>query len=288
MKRLSLIVLVFCIALPMTAMKIPSQVKKSVAFIFVKDSVNRLSPVGTGFFMLLNAQQNGDTANFGYLVTTKSSVRTMNGKYYDSVYIRINRKDGYSDTLIIPLTLNGVPRYFVHPDSTVDLAMVPAYPDAGRYDFLFTPVNMIASVDFLRKEIISEGDEFFSAGMLSSHIGLFKNIPAVRFSRMIQLSEEKYPVLNNYSELFVIDSPFSIGSNGSPLYYYVPATKDSAGSAKFLLAGVVSGHFPRSLIERTGLTSVVPGYRLTEMMNLPAVAEERDKEFQRLQQGKKK
>ena len=288
MKLRSLIVLIFCTALPLFAVKIPSQVKKSVAFIFMKDSTNRLQPTGTGFFMLLNAQQNGDTANFGYLVTTKGSVRTMNGKYYDSVYIRINRKDGYSDTLIIPLTLNGVPRYFVHPDSTVDLAMVPAYPDAGRYDFLFTPVNMIASVDFLKKEIISEGDEFFSTGMLSSHIGLFKNIPAVRFSRMIQLSEEKYPVGGSYSELYVIDSPFSTGSNGSPLYYYVPATKDSAGSAKFLLAGVVSGHFPRSLFDRTGLTSVVPGYRLMEMMSLPAVAAERDKEFQRLQQGKKK
>jgi hypothetical protein len=288
MKLRSLIVLIFCMALPLFAVKIPSQVKKSVAFIFMKDSTNRLQPSGTGFFMLLNAQQNGDTANFGYLVTSKSSVRTMNGVYLIRSISGSTGRDGYSDTLIIPLTLNGVPRYFVHPDSMVDLAMVPAYPDAGRYDFLFTPVNMIASVDFLKKESISEGDEFFFTGLLSSHIGLFKNIPAVSFSRMIQLSEEKYPVGGSYSELYVIDSPFSSGSNGSPLYYYVPATKDSAVSAKFLLAGVVSGHFPRSQIERTGLTCIVPGYRLMEMMNLPTVAGEREKEFQRLQQGKKK
>ncbi len=288
MKLRSLIVLIFCASIPLFAVKIPSQVKKSVAFIFMKDSTNRLQPVGTGFFMLLNARQNGDTANFGYLVTSKSSFKRSNGTMFDSVFIRINRKDGYSDTLIIPLTLNGVPRYFVHPDSTVDLAMVPAYPDAGRYDFLFTPVNMIASLDFLKKEMITEGDEFFSTGMLSSHIGIFKNIPAVRFSRMIQLSEEKYPVASSFSELYVIDSPFSTGSNGSPFYYYVPASKDTAVSAKFLLAGVISDLYPRSITEKTGLTAVVPGYRLLEMMNLPAVAAEREKEFLQLQQGKKK
>ncbi len=284
----SLIILIFCMALPLFAVKLPSQVKKSVAFIFMKDSTNRLQPSGTGFFVLMNTHLNGDTANFGYLVTSKNSFRTLNSMPVDTVYIRINRRDGFSDTLIIPLRNGGTPRFFVHPDSTVDIAMVPAYPDAGRYDFLFTPVNMIAPVDFLKKESISEGDEFFSTGMLNAHIGIFKNIPTVRFSRMLQLSDEKYQLGDGFSELYVIDEPFSSGSNGSPLYYYVPAPKDTSISAKFLLAGVISGHYPRSQTERTGLTAVIPGYRLLEMMNLPAVAAEREKEFLQLQQGKKK
>ncbi len=291
MKLRSLVVLLFCTSLPLFSAKIPSQVKKSVAFIFVKDSVNRLNPVGTGFFVLMNAQQNGDTANFGYLVTTKSSFKRQNGTFYDSLYVRINRKDGYSDTLIIPMIQNGVPRYFVHQDSTVDLAMVPAYPEMSRYDFLFTPVNMIASIDFLKKESIGEGDELFSTGMLNSHIGLFKNIPAVRFTRIVQISEEKYQAGKTFTELYVIESPFSSGSNGSPLYYYTASVRDTGTAivaAKFLLAGIISGHYLNASGERTGLTSAVPAYKLIELMNTPAAAEERNKEFLRLHQGKKK
>jgi len=139
--------------------KIPFQVKKSVAFIFAKDSSKRLIPQGTGFFVLLKDNQNADTTNFGYLVTTRNAITKQNGLFFDTVYIRINRKDGYSDTLTIPLVQNGMPRYFLHPDSAVDLAMVPAFPDGNRYDFLFTPVGMIAPLDFFKKENITEGDE---------------------------------------------------------------------------------------------------------------------------------
>ncbi|MFZ4620059.1 MAG: hypothetical protein ACOYNS_05850 [Bacteroidota bacterium] len=287
----SMTVLLFCVSLPLFALKVPLQVKRSVAFIFAKDSTNRLTPTGTGFFVLLNAQQNGDTANFGYLVTSKSSFMRQNGSFYDSLYLRINRKDGYSDTLIIPMIQNGSPRYFVHQDSTVDLAMVPAYPDMNRYDFLFTPVSMVAPIDFLKKESIAEGDELFSTGMLNSQIGLFKNIPAVRFSRIVQFSEEKYRLGKTFTELYLIDTPFSGGSNGSPLYYYTPAAKDTGNRTvpvKFVLAGIISGHFLNANGERTGLTSVVPAYKLTDLMNAPAVAEERNKEFERLQSTKKK
>lgn len=286
----SLIVMLFCAALPVLAAKTPTQVKKSVAFIFVKDSANGLTPVGTGFFVLMSAQKNGDTANFGYLVTSKRTIRRPGGPAYDSLYLRINRRDGYSDTLIIPMKQNGLPRYFVHQDSTVDLAMVPAYPDMNRYDFLFTPVNMIAPVDFLKQESITEGDELFTTGMFSGHIGQFKNIPTVRFSRIVQISDEKYKEGKIFTEHFVIESPFSSGSNGSPLYYYTPAVKDSGNRmlpTKFMLVGIISGHFLNVHGEQNGFTTVVPAYKLTELMNALPVAEERNKEFERLQSRRK-
>ncbi len=270
--------------------KIPSQVKKSVAFIFVKDSSKRLTPQGTGFFVLLKANQNADTANFGYLVVTQNTLKKNNGSFFDTVYIRINRKDGYSDTLVVPLYEKGVPRFFLHPDSTVDLAVVPAYPDLNRYDFLFTPVGMIAPLDFFKRENIVEGDEVFYMGMLDSHIGIFKNIPIVRFGKIAQLSDEKYLVEKGYTELYLVEAIISKGNNGSPLYYYTASNKDTGNNiipAKLFLAGIVSENYGEDKNDN-GLVNVVPAYKLTELLTIPAVVKEREKEFARMTNAKLK
>lgn len=271
--------------------KFPSQVKKSVTFIFTKDTSNRLSPQGTGFFILMKSNQNNDTANFGYLVTTKSTLKKNPVSFFDTVYIRINRKDGYSDTLIIPLYSNSGPRYFPHPDSTVDLVIIPAYPDLNRYDFLFTPVGMIAAMDFMKKENISEGDEVFYTGMEPSHFGIFKNIPIVRFGKIAQLSEEKYSVDGGYTELYLVETEISKGSIGSPLFYYAPALKDTGSAAspvKFFLTGIISGYYDKRKGDTHGIVSVIPAYKLNEILNIPAVMQERDKEFTRMQSVKLK
>ncbi len=284
-----LLALLLAVSLSLAA-KIPSQVKKSIAFIFVKDSSKRLIPQGTGFFVLLKANQNADTANFGYLVTVKNTLKKSNGSFFDTVYIRINRKDGYSDTLNVPLLENGAPRYFLHPDSTVDLAIVPAYPDLNRYDFLFTPVGMIAPMDFIKRENITEGDEVFHTGILASHIGTFKNIPVVRFGKIAQMSDENYLTDKGYTELYLVETELSKGSNGSPLYYYTPAAKDTGNfylPAKLFLVGVVSGNYGESN-QNNGLVSVVPAYKLSELLMIPAVVKEREKEFTRMQNARLK
>lgn len=272
------------------AAKIPSQVKKSVAFIFVKDSSDRLTPQGTGFFVLLIANQKTDTAKFGYLVTAKSTLKKPDGAFFDTVYIRINRKDGYCDTLNIPLTQNGIPPYFTHPDSIVDLAIIPAYPDANRYDFLFTPVGMIAPMDLFKKENIAEGDEVFYTGMLGSHIGIFKNIPVVRFGKIVQMSDEKYLWEKLYAEFYLVEMAISKESKGSPLYFYAESSKDTGNVTlltKFFLVGIVSGNYGESN-GNAGLARVIPAYKLFELLNIPAVMMEREKEFTRMQNVKPK
>lgn len=270
--------------------KVPIQVKKSVAFIFAKDSNQGLVPQGTGFFVLMRDNQNTDTTNFGYLIMTRSAITKLNGSFFDSIYIRINRKDGYSDTITIPMVQNGAPRYFLHPDSAVDLAMVPAFPDGNRYDFLFTPVGMIAPIDFLKQQDISEGDELFYTGMFDSHLGMFKNIPVVQFGKISQLSEEKYRTENGYTELYLLDVAASVGSNGSPMYYYDEAVKNGDKiivPAKLLLAGIISGNYGNGN-NASGLIGVVPAYKLTELLTTPTVVKEREKEFLRIQNAKAK
>ncbi len=270
--------------------KVPVQVKKSVAFIFAKDAGQRLIPQGTGFFVLMRDNQNTDTTNFGYLVMTRNAITQQHGSFFDTIYIRINRKDGYSDTITIPMVQNGAPRYFLHPDSAVDLAMVPAFPDGNRYDFLFTPVGMIAPIDFLKQEEIAEGHELFATGMFDSHLGMFKNIPVVQFGKISQLSEEKYRTVNGYTELYLVDIAVSPGSNGSPIYFYDEAVKNGDKiivPAKLLLAGIISGIYGNQNIT-SGLVGVVPAYKLTELLTIPAVVKEREKEFVRIQSVKTK
>ncbi|MDP1676155.1 MAG: hypothetical protein Q8L88_04755 [Bacteroidota bacterium] len=289
--KLQYLLLAFLLSVSLTLeAKVPLQVKKSVTFIFAKDSNKRLVPQGTGFFLLLKDNLNTDTTNFGYLVTTKTAIQKQNGSFFDTVYIRINRKDGYCDTINIPLIQNGVPRYFLHPDSAVNLTMVPAFPDGNRYDFLFTPVGMIAPIDFFKKEDITEGDELFYTGMFDSHIGMFKNIPVVQFGKIAQLSEEKYVTGNGYTELYLAEIPISAGSNGSPVYYYDEAVKDGEKTivpAKLLLAGIVSGNYGKEK-QGNNLVGVVPAYKLTELLTIPAVVKEREKEFARIQSAKAK
>ena len=273
--------------------KIPPQVKKSVAFIFTKDSTNHLSPVGTGFFVLMKANSNTDTVNFGYLVTAKNVLLNSSGMFFDTVYIRLNRKDGYSDTLNIPLTQNGIRRFFLHPDSSINLAVIPAYPDLNRYDFLFLPAGMIAPIDFFKQENLAEGDELFHIGMYEDHIGMFKNIPVVRFGKIAQLSEEKYAWGNGFTELYLVETQITKGSAGSPLYYYTAAVKDSGGSsvpAKLFLAGIISGNYggSHSQTEYNDLIAVVPAFSLNELFNSPTVMKERENELARIKNQKAK
>jgi len=287
--RYVLFILLLTVSFSLEA-KVPLQVKKSVTFIFAKDSSKKLIPQGTGFFMLMKDNQNTDTTNFGYLVTTRTSLRKQNGSFFDSIYIRINRKDGYCDTITIPLVQNGIPRYFLHPDSAVNLAMVPAFPDGNRYDFLFTPVGMIAPIDFFKTEDITEGNELFYTGMSDAHIGMFKNIPVVRFGKIAQLSEEKYVTENGYTELYLAEIALSTGGNGSPVYYYDEAVKNGEKTivpAKLLLAGIISGNYGKEK-QGSNLVGVVPAYKLTELLTIPAVVKEREKEFARIQSARKK
>ncbi|MCK9409879.1 MAG: hypothetical protein WCX28_02780 [Bacteriovoracaceae bacterium] len=270
--------------------KYPARVKKSVTFIFSKDSSNRLEVQGTGFFVLLNANQENDTATFGYLVTTKTALKKQNGEFLETLYVRINRKEGYSDTLIVQLNVDSAPRYFIHPDSTVDLAIIPAFPDVNRYDVLYIPSGMIGAVDVFGRENIVEGSEVFSIGMLPSHIGLFKNIPAVRFGRIAQVSDEKYQWDKSFTELYLIETDITQGSTGSPVYYFNEALKDSGGivrSRTLVLCGILVGDYGTGP-HASGLARVIPSYKLFDLLNQSAVAGEREKELNRLRQKKNK
>ncbi|NUN69706.1 MAG: hypothetical protein HUU02_08350 [Bacteroidetes bacterium] len=272
------------LVLPLSAEKYPSQVKKSVTFLFAKDTSGRLTVQGTGFFVLMKADQGPDTATFGYLVTTRTALQRTGGSMLDSVYLRINRKDGSSDTLLVLLRVNGEPRFFPHPDSTVDLVVVPAFPDLNRYDLLYTPASMIVTSEYFARERVTEGTPLFHVGMLEEQLGTFRNIPAVRFGTIVQFSEEKYRWNGMMSEFYVMEPGTSAGSNGAPVFHYVEAAADTSGAprpARLALCGIIAGPFGNTHSGRSAVR-VTPSQKLNELLLSPAVSGERDKEFIRL------
>lgn len=281
MNRIVPILLLCFLVMLSASAKLPVQVKKSTAFLFLRDSGRTLVPSGTGFFLQVNAQQNSDTVRFGYLVTSKHALRIGNGPLADTLYLRIDRKDGLCDTLLVPLKANGVPRYAVHTDSTVDLAVIPAFPDAARYDFLFTPYSMIAPADIVKRLGLVEGDEVFYTGMITSQTGILRNTPAVRTAKFLQFSDEKFRTAAGWMEGLLLDSPFAEGMSGAPLYYYASADSSSGRiSTTFLLTGIISGPFPNE--KNAAFLMATPAYKLLEVLNQPFLTEERNKEFQKV------
>lgn len=284
MTILRIVLFILLLVLPLSAQRYPSQVKKSASFIFSRDTTNRLAVQGTGFFVLLRTNQGNDSANFGYLVTTKRALQGSNGKYLDTVYIRINRKDGYSDTLLVVLMVNGEARYFPHPDSTVDLALIPAFPDINRFDMLYIPASMIAPADYFARERVTEGMPVFHVGMLEEHLGTFKNIPTIRFGSITQFSDEKYRWNGMLTEFYLMEPGVTHGSAGAPVYHYSEAMKDTAGvlrPARLAVCGIVAGAF-RSGARSGEAARVTPSYKLNELLMTPGITAERDKEFVRM------
>lgn len=290
MTILRIVLLAALFVSPLMAEKYPTQVKKSITFLFSRDTANRLAVQGTGFFVLMRTDQGNDTATFGYLVTTKKALQRSTGEYLDTMYIRINRKDGYSDTLLILLTVNGERRFFPHPDSTVDLAVIPAYPDLNRYDILYIPASMVVAADYFEKEKVTEGMPLFHVGIFNEHIGVFRNIPAVRFGSIVQFSEEKYRWNGVLTEFYVMEPGTSSGSSGAPVYHYAESSKDTGGTmrpARLALCGIVAGSFREGAHSRDA-ARVIPSYKLNELLMAPAVIAERDKEFLRMRNEREK
>ena len=92
------------VAVSSLAGSVPTEIKKTVAFVyFTNDPTNSL-PDGTGFFVSV-AHTN---LQFGYFVTAKHVLRPPpRNEWLASVYIRINRLDGASEKVFIPLAVDG-------------------------------------------------------------------------------------------------------------------------------------------------------------------------------------
>jgi hypothetical protein len=132
-------------ATSVVATPVPLEVKSTVAFIFIEDGSGGLKPNGTGFFVgVKNPQKEGSFAV--YFVTAKHVLQKNDDKsWYPRVFLRVNKKDGTAQTgELILIRPEGSLVAFAPDDPTVDLAIIPFFPDPERFDIMFLPQEVIS------------------------------------------------------------------------------------------------------------------------------------------------
>jgi len=78
---------------------------------------------------------------FVYLATARHVISTKPfGPLYPHVYVRLAKRSGGTEIVKIPLVPGGPqPTVFLHPDPSVDLAVIPALPSQDVFDFRVIP-----------------------------------------------------------------------------------------------------------------------------------------------------
>lgn len=280
-----LIVLVLLTGTDARATPIPSQVKEIVTFIFVRTPNGKLKPNGTGFFVGVKDDQNPEKM-YGYLVTAKHVIQDKENGYYLSIFIRLNKLSGGAEFIEIPLKGKNAPSIFIHDDKDVDIAVLPVLPNKEIYEFKVLQEEMLTTLEIFRQMNIREGDEVFFTGLFPQFFGTNRNYPIVRFGRVAMITEEKVPWENKLLDLYLIESQSFGGNSGSPVFFYLGATRKPGvlvlGPPKLLLAGVMKGSFLGTLklkkmqvserrniwvpMENAGIAAVVPAYKLYEIL----------------------
>ncbi len=265
------------------------EIKKSVSFVFLPISPDRLHPIGTGFFVGVKNEINENLLNI-YFVTAKHVLLDVNGKYQPNIVLRLNTHDGQHR--LINISLKDI-KIYEHPDKDVDIALFDCLPDRSVYDFKCVQDSLIANKKVISDHDISEGDDVFFAGLFTSHIGQKKNQPIIRFGKVALISDEKIEWKESnkptkFVDLLLLECQSYGGNSGSPVFYHLsPMRKTgsiSIGGPSIFLAGVMTGSFltgnevfeadaTRNLValQNIGIAAVTPADKLYEILFLDEV-----------------
>ncbi len=262
---------------------IPPEIKSVVCFVFIEKDA-KLVPNGTAFFIAIKNPSKPTLSN-GYLVTARHVLYKPGTKeFLDKVYVRLNKKDGGSEVNIIPIQTKGSNQtVFLHSDTSVDLAVIPFFPDQTKYDFKFLPEKLITTKDDYTNLKIREGSDVFFTGLFAPFIGAEKNYPVVRFGRVALVTDEKIDWMGTLMTLYLIEAGSYGGNSGAPVFFYLGSDREPGslivGPPVLKLAGIMQGTFldaqeikivntkttPVSQ-SNMGIAAVIPAYKLHELL----------------------
>jgi hypothetical protein len=177
----------------------------------------------------------------------------------------------------IPLAAN----WHFHPDSSVDLAVLPwAHPQGGNYTCVSQDFDEIVTTpEFLKQHGASwppcEGADVIFAGLMEQHIGIDRNVPLVRRGHIACITDDLIVGEYGPSTYHLIDMQVYPGHSGGPVWVLY-------GTTLFLL-GLVAAGYPveqrvmvkkttkkgKTRIEKTeyinlGISLVVPSWTVTD------------------------
>jgi hypothetical protein len=284
MRRIFIISFVLLIFLNLSASAsaaIPSEVKKAVAFIYTFEEKKKLTKGATGFFLGEPSSQDPEQ-HFIRLVTAKHVIQTDDlSAFLPEISIRLNTLDGKSETIKLPLIFSGEGQnIFLHPDQSVDLAVINLLPDKTKYDFSFLATDLLTTKDDFEKLNISEGSDVFFTSLFIPYMGENRIYPIVRFGKVALIPDERVIVNNERKEIYLIEAGAYGGSSGAPAFVNTEsATPDSPRK----IIGIVSNHFIDKLPVRPtqsaqsavtaniGIAIVEPAFKLQEILAGPEI-----------------
>jgi hypothetical protein len=249
---------------------------KVVTFIFTADAHGNLSrdsrtnnpaPYGTGFFVTVK-DESGGPGGYSYLVTDKHVIKDPHGNDLPRIYIRVNKLQGDAEFAPVDLVENGQSVVFTHPDPTVDLAVIPAFPRQDVYDFKTVPDDFLATEELPG---IGEGSQVFFVGLFTTYYGEKKNVPLFRFGRVAMLPADRITWQDRpetppqLATLYLLETQTYGGNSGSPVFYRPEFIQPSGAAPKEELIGIIRGYFgevfPIGFVNAPTADVPVPVYR---------------------------
>jgi hypothetical protein len=273
------------------------RLKKTVAFIQLecKDGDKALDVRGTGFFVSYPDERLGKNRGFAYLVTNRHVAMCWDQNrrplQVKSVAVRLNRKDGSSET--IKLSANGNVHWALPSDDSVDLAAFDFEPDQGIYDFEVVPIDLLTTKDLLTAYEISEGEKIFFLGFFYQFPGITRIEPILRQGVLAMMPDEILQTTTGKpGAVYLGDVHVFGGNSGAPVF--IDLDSWHAGrmvmGQKYVLLGVVSGMFyeDEELNLRvtttvkgignanSGICMIVPAGAVRTLLDEPTLKAERD------------
>src|SRR5882724_5445972 len=163
---------------PGRPMQVPDVVRKSVVFLAYNAKNGSVKLAGTGFFVSVPIPELADAVAM-YLVTARHCIEQAKRASIDNtVLLRINLSQG--GTSLIETDADA---WLFLDDERIDLAALPiagSLLDDSVVDFRHGPVEMFVTPQLIQQRGIGIGDEVFTIGLFTQHVGQGANIPILR------------------------------------------------------------------------------------------------------------
>jgi hypothetical protein len=247
-----------------------AKIKAATTYLFAKNAETFI-PNGTGFFVGLKIPSK--PGKFELCLVTAKHVLYQPGttQFVDTIYLRLNKKGGGSELAGIPVKVQGANRtVFIHPDPSVDIAIMPGMPDQKRFDFKF-----ITDEFFLPKEAsaslkLYEGFEVFYPSLFFLYAGSGGNYPFFRYGRFALITDEKITRQGKPTALYLIETGTYGEDSGAPVFFFWESGRTTA----LKLAGVIQGSCgdaspmagKNKTFSNMGIAGVIPAYKLYEVL----------------------
>lgn len=227
-----------------------------------------------------------------YAVTNSHVIHETN-----SPVIRLNTTKG--EKYVLELEQDD----WIHHPAGDDIAVCPIDFPAEQFSIRFIDRDKYfitpSRINFFD---IGIGESTFMVGRLINHEGEQRNIPSVRFGNIAMMPHEPVESPRGHlQECFLVESKSIAGFSGSPVFVHIPNYEihfKGYPRGVVLLLGINNGHIQASekvvdsdgdphpegweVNSNTGMATVIPAWRLDDLLNIPKLVDQRKKEDEEL------